>query len=211
MRIAGGTREDGLIVGNVYDKYGSRNPIVKWIMREFESALSALVVKAAPTDIHEIGCGEGYWVLRWNEQGLTAKGCDVSQQVIEIARTNAVEHGVTPALFEARSIYDLEPDRDSADLVVCCEVLEHLEQPEAALQVLRQVVKRHLIVSVPREPLWRILNIARGRYLADWGNTPGHLQHWSKSGFVRLVSPYFDVVEVKSPLPWTVLLCRPHH
>ena len=210
MRIAGGAREDGLVVGNVYDKYGSRNPIVTWIMQGFESALSALVARAAPTEIHEIGCGEGYWVLRWNEQGLAARGCDVSLQVIEMARANAAERGLVPTLFETRGIHDLEPDRDSADLVVCCEVLEHLEQPEAALQVLRRVVKRHLIVSVPREPLWRILNMARGQYLMDWGNTPGHLQHWSKRRFVRLISRYFDVVEVKSPLPWTMLLCRPH-
>ena len=41
----------------------------------------------------------------------------------------------------------------------------------------------------PREPLWRGLNIARGAYLKDLGNTPGHLNHWSKRGFVALLSP----------------------
>jgi hypothetical protein len=30
---------------------------------------------------------------------------------------------------------------------------------------------------VPREPIWRIGNMARGRYLGDLGNTPGHIQH----------------------------------
>jgi 2-polyprenyl-3-methyl-5-hydroxy-6-metoxy-1,4-benzoquinol methylase len=209
MKIANGVRENGLVVGNVYDKYGSRNHIVQWIMQGFESALSGLVARAAPSDIHEIGCGEGYWVLRWSEQGLTARGCDVSRQVIDMARANAVERGLAPDLFETRSILDLQAERDSADLVVCCEVLEHLEQPEAALRVLQGVVKRHLIVSVPREPLWRVLNMARGKYLKDWGNTPGHLQHWSSRGFQRLVSNYFDVIEIQRPLPWTMLLCRP--
>jgi 2-polyprenyl-3-methyl-5-hydroxy-6-metoxy-1,4-benzoquinol methylase len=208
VKISGGVKENGIVVGNAYDKYGSRNPIVKWMMGGFESVLSDFVAKASPIAIHEIGCGEGYWVLRWNEQGMTARGCDFSTHVIELARENAVGQGLPSSFFEAHSIYDLVAGRDSADLVVCCEVLEHLEHPEAGLQALQRVVGRHLIVSVPREPLWCALNMARGKYIVDWGNTPGHIQHWSKGGFIRLVSKYFEVVEVKSPLPWTMLLCR---
>ena len=209
VKISGGAKENGIVIGNAYDKYGSSNPIVKWMMGGFESALSELVSKAAPTAIHEIGCGEGHWVLRWAEQGMSARGCDFSKHVIRLARENAAERGLSPSLFETTSIYDLKLGRDSADLVVCCEVLEHLEHPEAGLQALQSVVCRHLIVSVPKEPLWCALNLARGKYIADWGNTPGHIQHWSKRGFIRMVSKYFEVIEVKSPLPWTMLLCRP--
>ena len=209
IKIAGGLREDNVVVGNTYDKYGSRNPIVKWMINRFESVLSEFVAKAAPQSIHEIGCGEGYWVLRWNEQGLQARGCDFSKQVIKMARENAAGRGLSPSLFESRSIYDLDAEQDGADLIVCCEVLEHLENPEVGLQALQRVVERHLIVSVPQEPLWSALNLARGKYISRWGITPGHIQHWSKSSFVRLVSKYFEVVEVRSPLPWTMLLCRP--
>ncbi len=209
VKISGGAKENGIVVGNAYDKYGSRNPIVKWMMKGFESALSELVTKVSPSVIHEIGCGEGYWVLRWAGQGMTARGCDFSTHVIELARENAVGRGLPPSLFEARSIYDLEAGQDSADLVVCCEVLEHLKHPEAGLQALQRVVGRHLIVSVPREPLWSVLNLARGKYIKDWGNTPGHIHDWSKDSFRCLVAKYFKVVEVKSPLPWTMLLCRP--
>jgi 2-polyprenyl-3-methyl-5-hydroxy-6-metoxy-1,4-benzoquinol methylase len=211
IKIAGGVEEDGVVIGNAYDKYGSRNPIVKWMMSGFESALSEFVSKASPDSIHEIGCGEGYWVLRWNEQGMSARGCDFSKGVIEIARENAINRGLSPSLFESRSIYNLDAAQDSADLVVCCEVLEHLENPEAGLQALQRVTKQHLIISVPQEPLWCALNLVRGKYITRWGNTPGHIQHWSKSGFVQLVSQYFEVVETRSPLPWTMLLCRPRH
>lgn len=209
IKISGGAKENGIVVGNAFDKYGSRNPAVKWMMRGFESALSDLVAKALPHAIHEIGCGEGYWVLRWNAQGMAARGCDFSTHVIKLARENAAGRGLSPALFEPRSIYDLEGGRDSADLIVCCEVLEHLKDPDAALQALQRVVGRHLIVSVPKEPLWCVLNLARGKYIARLGNTPGHIQRWSKGGFIKLVSKYFDVVEVKNPLPWIMLLCKP--
>lgn len=210
MKIAGGTKENGIVVGNAYDKYGSSNPIVKWIMTGFSSAVSELVGKASPATIHEVGCGEGYWVLRWAEQGYSARGCDFSEYAIGLARDNAAERDLPTSLFEARSIYDLEKDRDSADLVVCCEVLEHLEDPHAGLLALQRIVEQHLIISVPREPLWCALNLARGKYITDWGNTPGHVQHWSKDDFVRLVSKYFDVIEVRTPLPWTMLFARAH-
>ncbi len=209
VRIAGGAEEDGLVVGNAYDKYGSSNPIVRRMMAGFESALSELVSSANPATIHEVGCGEGYWVLRWRKGGLAARGSDVSATAIALARENAAQDELPPTLFETRSIYDLHPGRDAADLIVCTEVLEHLRTPEAGLRALQRVVEGHLIVSVPCEPLWRGLNLARGAYLSSLGNTPGHLQHWSAGGFVRLMSDYFQVLAVRHPLPWTMLLCRP--
>lgn len=210
IKVAGGIRENGIVVGNAYDKYGSGNWIVRRIMAGFEKSLSGLVKRAEPASIHEVGCGEGYWVLRWQEEGRQARGCDFSAQAIALAKENA-EGRVAGAeqLFEVKSIYDLQPDVDSADLLVCCEVLEHLEDPDAGIRALQKVVSGHLIVSVPREPLWCALNLVRGKYIGSLGNTPGHLQHWSKNGFVRWVSQYFEVVEVRSPLPWTMLLCRP--
>lgn len=209
VRISRGLEEDGLVVGNAYDKYGSNNPLVRRIMAGFESVLSDLVASANPESIHEVGCGEGYWVLRWQREGLAARGSDVSAAAIQLARENAERQDLSPELFEVRSIYELRPERDGADLIVCTEVLEHLQTPEAGLRALQRLVERHLILSVPREPLWRALNLARGAYLSNLGNTPGHLEHWSAGGFVRLVSEYFDVVQVRQPLPWTMLLCHP--
>ena len=209
MKISGGMSENGVIVGNAYDKYGSSNPVVAWIMKGFASALTALVARAAPVSIHEVGCGEGYWVLSWNEEGYAARGTDFSTQVIDIARENSGDRAAPRSVFEVRSIYDLRASEDRADLVVCCEVLEHLERPDDGLKALQSIVDGHLILSVPREPLWRALNLARGKYVTAFGNTPGHLQHWSKKSFIALVSNYFEVIEVRSPLPWTMLLCRP--
>ncbi|MEC9247184.1 class I SAM-dependent methyltransferase [Nitratireductor rhodophyticola] len=208
MKVAGGLKEDNVVIGNVFDKYGSRNPIVRWMMNGFEQNLSELVGKAAPRTIHEVGCGEGYWVMRWNSESLSARGSDFSSAVIEMAQANAIARGISPDVFAVRSIYDLEIEKDGADLIVCCEVMEHLEHPEKALATLQKIARNNVILSVPREPLWRVLNMARGKYLGDFGNTEGHLQHWSQKGFVKLVSRYFDVVETRAPLPWTMLLCR---
>lgn len=208
MKISSGLKENGIVVGNAYDKYSSRNPLVRRIMYGFDESLATLVRKTAPETIHEIGCGEGYLTLNWHKQGFVARGSDFSSKVIALARANALEQGFPSELFEIRSIYDLETLRDSADLVVCCEVLEHLEYPEKGLQAIQRVATNYVILSVPREPIWRILNMIRGKYLYNFGNTSGHLQHWSYTDFTRMVGHYFEIVEILTPLPWTMLLCN---
>lgn len=208
MKISEGIEEDGVVVGNAYDKYSAKNPIARWLMKGFSDALSGLVQRVGPRTINEIGCGEGYWVIEWNRQGIDARGSDFSKKVIELAKLNAQSEGLPRSRFSVQSIYDLDAARETADLIVCCEVLEHLDDPRAGLSALQRVTTDHLIVSVPREPIWRVLNMARGKYLGDLGNTPGHIQHWSADRFVKLISEYFEVIEVRKPLPWTMLLCR---
>jgi 2-polyprenyl-3-methyl-5-hydroxy-6-metoxy-1,4-benzoquinol methylase len=208
MKISEGLQEDGVVVGNIYDKYNSCNPIIRWIMNGFADSLSELVAKVGPRTIHEVGCGEGYWVLEWRQQGIEARGSDFSKKVIKIACENAQDRNLSPTVFSTRSIYDIEPEQDSADLIVCCEVLEHLESPEAGLAALQRVASNHVILSVPREPIWSLLNLIRGKYFNTLGNTPGHIQHWSRRKFIEFADRFFDVVEVKTPLPWTMLLCK---
>ena len=70
------------------------------------------------------------------------------------------------------------------------------------------MARRHLLVSVPHEPLWRILNVARGAYVRELGNTPGHVNHWSKRSFVRELARHGEVVQARSPFPWTMLLVQ---
>ena len=98
---------------------------------------------------------------------------------------------------------------DEFDLASAIEVLEHVPDPERTLAEMARCAARHLLVSVPREPLWRMLNMARGAYLRELGNTPGHLNHWSGARFARLLARHGEVVEVRSPFPWTMVLVRP--
>lgn len=199
--------EDGVVAGNHYDKYNTRNPIARCLMNGFMRQLDAFFTQAACADVHEIGCGEGELVLRLVRKGSRARGSDFSHEIIALANRNAARANLS-AEFKVASVYDLSPEEDAAELIICCEVLEHLEDPERALCLFQKLVKRYAIFSVPREPLWRVLNMARGKYLADFGNTPGHIQHWSRMEFVRLIERYFEVLEVRSPFPWTMLLCR---
>ena len=197
--------EAGIVIGNVEAKYEGQSPIARQLMAGFFNAFDNLVEKTGATDVHEIGCGEGYLSQRLANHGRTVRSCDFSEQIIQEANRL---HGDADIEFSVRSIYDLEAERDSASLVICCEVLEHLETPESGFEKLAEITTNWCILSVPREPLWCVLNMMRGKYLGDRGNTPGYLQHWSKISFIRQAQKYFDVVETRSPIPWTMLLCR---
>ena len=94
------------------------------------------------------------------------------------------------------------------DVATAIEVLEHVPDPAHTVAEMARVAERWLLVSVPREPLWRGLNVARGAYVKDLGNTPGHVNHWSKRAFASLLGRHGEVVEARSPFPWTMLLVR---
>jgi 2-polyprenyl-3-methyl-5-hydroxy-6-metoxy-1,4-benzoquinol methylase len=94
------------------------------------------------------------------------------------------------------------------DLACAIEVLEHVPDPDHTLAEMARCAARHVLVSVPREPLWRAVNIARGAYWGQLGNTPGHLNHFSKSAIVALCARHGEVIETRSPFPWTMVLLR---
>lgn len=199
--------EDGIVAGNAYDKYGTRNPLARAMTDHFLHTLRELVRATKASAVHEVGCGEGHLVVLLAGEGLQVRASDFSHQVVAQAKQNAQTAGVQ-ATFEVASVYDLQAPAAISELVVCCEVLEHLPDPERALDILASLARPHLIVSVPREPIWRMLNMARGKYIGQWGNTPGHLNHWSRRSFLHFVQRRMEVVECRSPFPWTMLRCK---
>jgi 2-polyprenyl-3-methyl-5-hydroxy-6-metoxy-1,4-benzoquinol methylase len=200
--------EDGVVTGNTYDKYGSSNPLVRRLMRSFERSLDELLDGAAPTSLLDVGCGEGVlvhrWALRLGEE-VRVVGIDLQEESLQAGWSARRAPNLEYRTVDASG---LPFAAGEFDLVSAIEVLEHVPQPERTLAEVARCARRHLLVSVPREPLWRGLNLARGAYVRQLGNTPGHLNHFSKRSFQRLLSGYGDAVEVRSPLPWTMLLVR---
>ena len=205
---APGTRvggDDGP-AGNVFDKYHTKNPIYRHLVREFLATVRAYTRRFERPAVLEVGCGEGH-LARYLADGWQAPpivAFDVSPAVI----AEAARIGGTPRFFVGSSYALPFPDR-SFDLVIMCEVMEHLAEPQVALAEISRVARQACLVSVPREPLWRMLNLARGSYWRDWGNTPGHVQWWSKRGMLRLVSRHGDLLAAAAPYPWTVALFSP--
>jgi ubiquinone/menaquinone biosynthesis C-methylase UbiE len=197
----------GVQGGNFSDKYGSRNPIERRLVQGFLRDVGELAGHTGARETHEIGCGEGEISLMLARQGFDVRGSDVSAEVIEEARQRAMRAGLEVE-FKAAPLQALDPAQDAAELIVCCEVLEHLDDPAEGLNAIARLARPWAILSVPREPLFRSLNFARLRYVRTLGSTPGHLQHFTRRSFLRFLEERLDVVETRSPIPWTMVLCR---
>ena len=193
--------------GNTYDKYGSTNPVVRRLMEGFESTLDELWTKAAPESILDIGCGEGVLTERWADRlgGGRIVGIDLDDPKLRAEWDKRRRDNLDYRVEDATHLSFADGEFDLASAI---EVLEHVPEPERTVAEMARVAKRWLLVSVPREPLWRGLNMARGAYVKDLGNTPGHINHWSKRSFVQMLARHGQVEEVRSPFPWTMVLVR---
>jgi len=198
---------EGTVTGNTYDKYGSTNPVVRRLMSGFERTLGELFEQAGPQSLLDVGCGEGVLVEKWARR-LTDRrivGIDLDDPGLHAEWAKRTAPNLEYRVMKAENLPFADREFDTATAI---EVLEHVPDPEHTLAEMARVAQRWLLLSVPREPLWRGLNMARGAYWSDLGNTPGHLNHWSKRSFVALLGRYGEVVEARSPFPWTMLLVR---
>ena len=190
--------------GNSTDKYESGNPVTRFLLDRFLAEIDASLRAAGPESILDVGCGEG--VVTERMAALTSAattGVDLGDERLREQWAARERPGLT---FRPASAYDLPFADRTFDCVCAIEVLEHLERPRDALAELTRVARRTLIVSVPREPLWRVVHLLAGRDVRSLGNTPGHLNHWSAGGFERLVAEFARVTTLRTRFPWTIVV-----
>lgn len=187
---------------NNYKKYTSKNPLMGIVISNFIKNLQDIVVPLENVkNAIDIGCGEGFIANYLNLPAIT--GVDISENALKIAKYRNQKYN-----FCMGSVYNLSFKRNSFDLVVATEVLEHLNEPELALEEIRRVSKKYCIFSVPNEPFFRTMNLLRGKNLKRYGNDIEHVQNWSSGEFTSLVDRYFEILKVRKPFPWTMVLCK---
>lgn len=101
--------------------------------------------------------------------------------------------------------YDYEPEFEAHDLIICCEVMEHLVNPEKAVERFYQMNAKHYLFGVPNEPWFRLTAFLRGKNVSRWGNPIDHVNHWNKRSFEKMLSKYFEIKQVRTPYPWLLV------
>jgi len=187
-------------------KHTSGNPLQRALLDRFHRAAAGLLahVRPAPRHILDAGCGEGFAMQAvLGGLGAPVVGLDGSPGALRVAeRLNPGRR------FAAGDLLDLPFPARSFDLVVCMEVLEHLDDPAAGLAELCRVSAGWLLLSVPNEPLFRGANFLRGKNVLAWGNDPGHVNHWSAGAFRRFASRHCTILASRTSFPWTLALCK---
>lgn len=97
----------------------------------------------------DVGCGNGVISRHLGRLGFNVTGVDVSDKTIEIARS--LTHDLPNVTFMRKSAEELVASGIKYDAVICSEVLEHLNNPGALLEVLYASLADNgkLIVTVP--------------------------------------------------------------
>lgn len=186
-------------------KYKTKNVISKYLVNVFYKKTYYLIKNIEFNTIADLGCGEGH-LFSYLEFLIKNKKCfalDFDINEVKDAKNNLPFCDVRQG-----SLYKLPFDDSSFDLVLCTEVLEHLEEPNIAVDEIFRVSKRYVLLSVPNEPLWRLMNVLRFAYLKDLGNTPGHINHWSINSFKKIVLKKFKILKTSYPLPWIIILAE---
>lgn len=185
-------------------KHTSSNPIQKFLINNFYSTLIDLVKTLSPKTILDAGCGEGFSLnqLMKNKIGEKVEGVEQSKDAIDLGKKLFPK-----AKIKQGSIYDLPYKSNSFDLVLCTEVLEHVDNPQRAMGEIMRVSKKYLALSVPNEPFFMLINLLRGKNLTRLGNDPGHINHWALPSFINFVKK--NGVKIKTsrfPFPWILIL-----
>ena len=185
-------------------EYQSTNPFTKRLIDNFYNKIKKIIANF-DTDcrILEVGCGAGESSRKIFEM-LAGRYFEASEfderYVKKLLELNL------PYKISQEDVNCMHRKDNEFDCVIFLEVLEHISDYEQALKELFRVSSKYVLISVPNEPLWRLLNIARFKYLKYAGNTPGHINHWSPSKLKKLLGKYGKVIKIESSLPWIISL-----
>ena len=191
-------------------KYKTGNPLKRYLVRKFDALLLEMLQQlheegqmCSPVRVLDAGCGEGFFASQikerfseWNVVGL-----DGAEEAIRIAKRT-----VPDIEFHVGNIYEMPFEDKVFDIVVCSEVLEHLEYPEKAVEELKRVANKGLLLSVPHEPFFRLGNFFALHNISTLGNPIDHINHWSYQGFQDFTEARlseFSCSYAKS-FPWSI-------
>jgi len=192
-------------------EYESQNPISKILYANFYKKIDIIIRKYIEErfSVLEVGCGAAESSLRihFTLSNLKPKvPFEASEYDIRyVEKINSLNY---PFKVTHETVYNLKRDNGAFDLIFLLEVLEHLEFPEKAVEELFRVSSKYVVISVPNEPIWRMANMARFQYLKDFGNTPGHINHYNEKKLAKIIKPYGKVIKVFKPFPWLIMLAE---
>ena len=186
------------------EKYRDPNPVVRYVIQRFFGRIREVVAEFGPGTVLDAGCGEGELLRRKVLPSSVAVSClDLSPESLAEVRRHS-----TPRSLICGSVLALPVAVASFDVVLCMEVLEHLENPRAAAEEVARAARLAAVFSVPWEPWFRVGNVFRGKHLSRLGNHPEHIQHWNPRTFRAFLSKSFSDIRLVGAFPWIIACCR---
>jgi SAM-dependent methyltransferase len=134
--------------------------------------------------VYDVGCGSGYKLIHYLGAYDTT-GFEIEPTLTYLTKTYPDRKWRLAELGDR----SLPP----ANLVVCADVIEHVDDPDALLNLLRHMTGRYLVLSTPDRDLVYAEGNCRRRRGPPWNIT--HFREWSFAELGSYVGSMFDIVE----------------
>lgn len=172
------------IYTNFHQNTKSQNKIVNLNNFTYKLILNTLEKYIKSNEnILDIGCGAGTLALYCASKGSNVLGIDISPKAIKEAQQSAKNMSMNNLKFEVRKFPEEYPNK-KFDMIICTEVIEHLEDDERALKIIYKLLKPNgiAIISTPSKnaPLYR-LGLAN-----KFDNRVGHLRRYNLEDLIKI-------------------------
>jgi 2-polyprenyl-3-methyl-5-hydroxy-6-metoxy-1,4-benzoquinol methylase len=141
----------------------------------------------------DVGCGPGLLCRKIKQRvpATQVTGVDFSEYMLERNRQRDLKLGIEYRCLDVRN--SLPTIADTFDVVTMCEILEHLEQPEAVVEAALSLLRTGgcFILSCPHDD-----GIPDPEHLRSWGHDELFhlLARYSRTvSFMHFPPPYFHV------------------
>ena len=213
MMVTGRVRKNMQYNPGNYEKYMTKNPLKRKMVERLNKKIVGYVQqiceqirekdKDKVVKILDAGCGEGF-ITDLLARNVELIGLEYTREAIDIAKAANQE-----IYFVQGDIYAIPFEKNEFDLVLCTEVLEHLERPDRALRELTRVASHTILLTVPSEPWFCMGNLLTLKNVSRFGNPIDHINHWTYGGFKKYVHSLTEGGQIYSrSFPWTIAVCR---
>lgn len=150
-----------------YDKIYRRSGAIRRFWHHYKfKAIESLIVSSSQSRILDIGCAAGSFLGHLRKPCLDKTGVDIARKQIEYANQ---KYGNSRCHFIAGDIRQLPLERESFDIVVLSEIIEHISKSQGGCFIARihELLKPggKLILTTPNyKSLWPIIEFLLNRF-----------------------------------------------
>ncbi len=171
--------------------YKHRATVVPHDDRGYEDSFQKEVYQRAASLMHghqwktvlDIGCGSGYKLAHYLGH-FGATGVDFSPAIDQARIDHPQQQWINAEDFIAA--------HHQADMIICADVLEHVEDPDAFLKSVMSVDDwKCILISTPER------NMRRGKFHYGPPPNPAHYREWSMAELKRFVGHYIPVHSIE--------------
>jgi len=147
--------------------------------KEVYQKAKALMEQHDWQSVIDVGCGSGYKLMKYLGHYKTL-GID-TDPALSMAKTNYPD-------AKWMYVHEFDMASHSADLILCADVIEHVEHPDELIKALFSIPDwKCIMISTPER------DIKRGWFHFGPPPNPAHWREWSKKELYRFVSGYHTV------------------